>query len=80
MIETKYGQSPNSSGLSGHVGAVLMMLPPAHATATLVPTLSLVSSGVRLAHAGWMLALRWNRFWGSYFPLILASRWYFAGP
>jgi len=27
-----------------------------------------------------MLALWWNRFCGSYFFLIAASRWYLAGP
>src|SRR5262245_29451525 len=32
------------------------------------------------AHPGWMLAFWWNRFCGSYFALILASRSYLAGP
>src|SRR5262249_41247390 len=42
---------------------------------------SLLLSGARYsAHAGWMLALWWNRFRGSYFFLIVASRWYLAGP
>ena len=36
--------------------------------------------GARSAYAGWMLALWWNRFCGSYSFLIAASRWYLAGP
>jgi hypothetical protein len=42
--------------------------------------MSLLLPGPRPAQAGWMLALWWNRFWGSYSALIVASRWYLAGP
>ena len=42
--------------------------------------MSLLLPGPWWAQAGWMLALWWNRFWGSYSALIVASRWYLAGP